>query len=131
MEGFSESGHKYGLHKILEPFVKDLNILATTGVQVRVDGIERMYKEALLTFLVDNLGSNALGFKESFSFSLRYCQTGLGTSDEVKSTQMTLSYEPVIPMTSMHCKHLESEAKSHFSTTYGINIRSCLMDVNF
>ena len=44
LEGFPESSHKYGLHKILEPFMKDLNILATTGVQVRVDGIERTYK---------------------------------------------------------------------------------------
>ena len=66
----------------------------------------------------------------SFSFSFRYYRTCLGTSDEEKSS-FNSNDKPVIPMTSMHCKHLESEARSHFPTTYGINTRSCVMDVNY
>ena len=59
---------KYGINQISDLFVKDLNTLATSGANVALDGIERTYRGALLTFLADNLGSNALGgFKESFS----------------------------------------------------------------
>jgi len=36
---------KYGLHAILKPFIHDLNILSTKGIEVNVDGIAKVYKE--------------------------------------------------------------------------------------
>ena len=82
---------KYGLNQILVPFVKDLNTLATTGVNITLDGIERTYRGAILTFLKDNLGRRIL---KSFSFSFRYCRTCLGTNDEVKSSFNSNNFEP-------------------------------------
>ena len=59
---------KYGLNKVLEPFISDLNTLSTKGIIV--SGVSRTYKGALLVFLADNLASNDLGgFKKSFSFA--------------------------------------------------------------
>ena len=56
----------------------------------------------------------------------------MGTNDEVKSNFNSNNFEPrTKDAHERHCKSLESEAKSHFSTTYGINSRSCLMDVNY
>ncbi len=42
--------NNYGLDKIMEPLIRDLNVLATTGVSVYINGVERRYKGALLTF---------------------------------------------------------------------------------
>lgn len=58
---------KHGLHTILKPFIHDLNILSTTGIEVNVDGIIKVHKGAVLAFLADNLASNDLGgFKSPF-----------------------------------------------------------------
>ena len=59
----------------------------------------------------------------SFSFSFRYCRTSNFNSNTFEP-QTKDAHEK-------HYKSLEGEAKSHFSMTYGINTRSCLMDVNY
>ena len=65
---------KYGIDCILEPFIKDLNTLATEGIDVTIDGKQCNFKGGLLCFLADNLASNSLGgFKESFSFAYHFC----------------------------------------------------------
>lgn len=122
---------KYGLDKIMEPLIRDLNILATTGVSVCINGVERLYKGALLTFLADNLASNELGgFKLSFSFSFRFCRTCLTKYDEISEKY---TYDEVVHRTlAVHeeqCTQLVGPAKNHFSKTYGINRRSALLDV--
>ena len=60
---------KHGLDVILEPLIKDLNVLATEGITIKINSTMRTYKGAMICFVGDNLASNALGgFKESFSF---------------------------------------------------------------
>jgi len=62
---------KHGLSKVLELFVTDMNILATTGIDITYNGKTKNYKGTLLTFLADNLASNNLGgFKKSFFISI-------------------------------------------------------------
>lgn len=121
----------YGLDKVLHPFVADLNTLATTGVSVNINGSCRTFKGALLTFLADNLASNQLGgFKESFSFSFRYCRTCLMTQNSLFSSFASEGYEA--RNKADHLKHLQSlngPAAAHFSKTYGINSRSALLDI--
>lgn len=71
---------KYGLNKILEPFISDLNILSSEGICIPAS--KHIYKGALLAFLADNLASNDLGgFKLSFSFSFRSCRSCLATQE--------------------------------------------------
>ena len=72
-----------GMNKVLEPFVQDLNLLATQGIRVVINGRERVFKGALLAFLADNLASNALGGFKLFSFLYQYCRTCLLAKDEV------------------------------------------------
>lgn len=75
---------KHGLHSILKPLLHDLNVLATVGIDVNVDGVLKSYKGALLAVLADNLASNDLGgFKKSFSFAFRCCRTCLVTRHHV------------------------------------------------
>ena len=124
---------KHGLNKILEPFVKDLNRLATEGVKCAINGKERVYKGALLAFLADNLASNALGgFKLSFSFSYRYCRTCLLPKDEITSSFDSCNFIPRCSDSHVkQCELLNGPNSSHFSKTYGINVRSCLLDIKF
>ncbi len=77
---------KHGLDQILQPFIQDLNVLATCGLTITVNGVEKTFKGALLAFLADNLASNQLGgFKLSFSFAFRFCRTCLVTTPTLSS----------------------------------------------
>ena len=54
------------------------------GINITIDGNQRNFKGGLLCVLADNLASNLLGgFKESFSFSYRFCRSCLITKSAV------------------------------------------------
>lgn len=124
---------KHGLDMILKPFIADLNTLSTTGISLSVQGIPRMFKGALLTFLADNLASNDLGgFKKSFSFSFRSCRTCFVTRDTTTSSFVSEGFEK--RENSVHrsqCEMLDGPTAAHYSKTYGINRRSTLLDIKF
>ena len=122
---------KHGIDNILEPFIKDLNILASEGITVNIGGVQRNFKGDLICFLADNLASNALGgFKESFSFSYRFCQSCLATSNSYRDKFLSSYFhERTKSDHEKHCIKLEGPLKDHFSKVYGINRRSKLMDV--
>ena len=48
-------GHveKHGINVILNPFVKDLNRLATDGVSVSINGVTKVFRGTLIAFLAD------------------------------------------------------------------------------
>ena len=122
---------KHGLDKVLEPFLTDLNSLANMGISVSVHGVPRIFKGALLAFLADNLASNDIGgFKKSFSFSFRFCRTCLTTRDRFSSAFTSEQFE--LRTDSNHrtqCGMLEGPIANHYSTTYGINRKSSLLNV--
>ena len=124
---------KHGLNKILEPFISDLNVLSTKGVNVTISGVQRTYKGALLMFLADNLASNDLGgFKMSFSFSFRSCRSCLATRESYRKSFASDNFE--LRTESEHLKQLtmlNGPTAEHFSKTYGINKKSALLTVKF
>ena len=117
----------YGLNKVLQPFVSDLNVLSTSGITV----LGRTFKGALLTFLADSLASNQLGgFKKSFSFAFRWCRTCLVSKNSLSNSFVSDDFDCRTKQD--HLKHLESltgPSAAHFSKTYGINERSALLDI--
>ena len=126
---------RHGLNTILQPFINDLNKLSSTGIEVTVNGIQRQFKGALLTFLADNLGSNELGgFKLSFSFSFRYCRTCMVPRKDAASSYDACSFQPRTNADHAHHCSLIKDAenpllRAHYSTTFGINSRTSLLDV--
>lgn len=125
---------KYGLNKILEPFLSDLNVLSTEGVNVSFSGLQKTYRGALLVvFLADNLASNDLGgLKKSFSFAFRSCHSCLATRESYRESFTSDEFELRIDPT--HRKQLtmlSGPTAEHFSKTYGINKRSALLDVKY
>lgn len=122
---------RHGLSTILRPFINDLNKLSSN---VTINGMPRNFKGALLTFLADNLGSNALGgFKLSFSFSFRYCRTCMMPREDAASSYDASSFQPRTVADHHHCDLIrDAESlplRTHYSTTYGINSRTSLLDV--
>ncbi|XP_065902216.1 uncharacterized protein [Dysidea avara] len=84
----------HGIHTIMKPFIHDLNILATEGIVMPIDGVNQVFKGALLVFLADNLASNDLGgFKKSFSFSYRCCHTCLVTQTSLSFNFYSEAYK--------------------------------------
>ena len=124
---------KYGLDVVLQPFVRDLNILATTGLEVNICGGVRKFKGALIAFLADNLASNDLGgFKKSFSFSFRSCRACLVTRDTLSNGFVSGAFD--LRTHENHVKQVEllnGPASSHYSKTYGINRKSEIMNVKY
>ena len=71
------------MNEVLKPFVEELNKLATSGIEVLRNGAEKLYKGALVAFLVDNLASHTVGgFKQSMSFARHFCRSCMATKDE-------------------------------------------------
>lgn len=122
---------KHGLHVILKPLIHDLNVLATVGIEVPIDGVSRTFKGALLVFVADNLASNDLGgFKKSFSFAFRCCRTCLVTENSLSSSFNSEAYQSRDkPTHEKHLKRIKEDVSGHFSKTYGVNERTSLMDV--
>jgi len=100
-------GEKHGLHAIMQPLVSDFRTLATKGVTVSVNGVDRTFQGALLLCLGDNLGSNTIGgFKQSFSFAFRFCRTCYITKDNTNPSQTPLNCSFVLMISmirSVHC----------------------------
>ena len=73
---------EHGIDSILKPLLDDLKRLQNEGIAIKFEGKEEVWKGALLAFLADNLAAHELGgFKESFSFSRRFCRSCLTDKD--------------------------------------------------
>ena len=120
---------KHGIDAVFKPFLEDLCTLATTGIEIVDRGNICVLKGALLCFLADNMASNAIG--ESFSFAFRCCRTRLCTTESMSESFTAKSFQPRHQeLHEQHCALLNGDLHSHYSKVYGINRRSCLMDVS-
>ena len=124
---------KHGLDCILKPFVQDLNVLSTTGLEVEIGGVKRTFRGALLAFLADNLASHGLGgFKMSFSFSFRSCRVCMATVSGYSSSFCHRDFEErTNEKHRKQCDELEGPLKDHYSKIYGVNRKSILLDVAY
>lgn len=124
---------KHGLDCILKPFVQDLNVLSTTGLEVEIGGVKHTFRGALLAFLADNLASHGLGgFKMSFSFSFRSCRVCMATVSGYSSSFCHRDFEErTDEKHHKQCDELEGPLKDHYSKIYGVNRKSILLGVAY
>lgn len=122
---------KYGINEILKPFVQDLNILSSRGINVTIDNVIRNYKGALLAFVADTAASHLVGgFKKSVGSAYRMCRTCMATTDSFKVNFNSNDFQlrsTTVHLT--HCSQLSGPLKEHNSKVYGICERSILLDV--
>ena len=119
---------RHGIDEVLQPFVRDLKILAEEGVNVSTNGEIKTFRGGLLLCLGDNLGSNTLGgFKQS-----RFCRTCYVTQDAYKSLSNPSQIELRSDDKHLHeCSQIAGPLHDHYSRIYGINRRSALLDIPF
>jgi len=120
---------KHSLDQVLQPFISDVNTLASSGITFEMEGTSKTVKGALRAFLADNLASNKLGcLKKSFSFAFRWCSTCLVTTNSICSS--FVSHDFKLRTSDTHLQHLQNingPASSYYSKTYGINKKSALL----
>ena len=125
---------EHGIDAILEPFIRDMNTLSSEGLTVTTSHSgTRKFTGGLLCFASDNLASNMLGgFKESFSFSYRFCRTCLATDNSFRQHFVSEHFHARNDDSHKeHCNDVELPGPigDHYSKTYGVNRRSSLMKV--
>lgn len=122
---------EHGLDIILEPLIKDLNVLATEGISIMINSTLRSSKGAMICFIGDNLASNALGgFKESFSFAFRFCRSCLVTKTSFcESFLADYFHKRNDSDHKLYCKQIQGELEAHYSKVHGINRYSTLLDI--
>ena len=129
--GKSEDIAHYGIDIFLSPFVEDLKTLYLDGIAITLDTETKLFYGALLAFLEDNLGAHLVGgFKEGVSFALRICRSCMITS--AQSQEISNEADCVLRTPESHEEHcllLSGPLRSHFSTTFGVKLRSILEDV--
>ncbi|XP_052003178.1 uncharacterized protein LOC127658113 [Xyrauchen texanus] len=125
----SQDARKYGLDKILSPFVEDVKKLEMCGMKVSFS--EEPLYGTVSQITGDNLGLNGiLGFVESFSahYYCRLCITDKATAQTVFS-----EHDPRVVLRSkelneQHYKNLEDSGES---SCYGIKHNSILNELKY
>lgn len=122
---------KWGIMKVLQPFVDDLNQLSKSGVAISRGGHVQTYKGALVAFLGDNLASHAVGgFKLSMSFARHFCRSCFTTKEAACKHFVAEDFKERTPAEhELQCSKVASDPSGKESTEYGINDRSVLDDV--
>ena len=124
---------KYGIDKVLRPFVEELKVLYCDGISISISGQETTFFGGLLAFLADNLAAHLIGgFKESMSFALRICRTCMITPDLMQESRYFVESNCDLRTPEMHfkqCSKLDGPLCGHYSTTYGVNRMSVLEEV--
>ena len=125
---------KYGVDKILEPFISDM-IALSNGVDMMFDKEIKTIKAHLIAVLGDTPACHSLGgFKEGVGFAFSKCRECMCTSQNMTQAFDSLSFTPRCLTTHLQqCNEIDladtEYMKSHLCTTFGINRRSSLLKV--
>lgn len=127
---------EYGVHKLLKPFVSDVNKLSSPdGCVFAINGTEHRYRGALLAMPGDTLASNFIsGFKEGVGFAYRKCRECLATDDEIQ--KFFIASKCTVRDEEMHSEivrglEASSSVSAHLSVNYGVNRGTVFADINF
>jgi len=127
---------KYGVHRILKPFIDDLQVLGgDLGHHFRVDGGTVCLRGALLAVVADTPASNLLGgYKESVGGARRKCRHCMADFEAIQA--MFTEEEFRLRDEELHVYQLNQLQenpflKQHYSKEYGVVTRSALMDAPY
>ena len=87
LAGLCMSSHikKYGMHRILQPLLRDITVLETDGLTLHKDGVEHNIHGTVSFISADNLGAHTIGgFQEHFHHG-RVCRVCNVTSQTLKN----------------------------------------------
>ena len=116
--------------KVLQPLIDELNLLASEGVNVIVDGTTHNFRAGLATVSGDNLSAHALaGFQMHFNHG-RICRFCMANYDEIGTSFREDSFQ--IRDKTVHAYHLEAlDANVDNGPVYGVLSRCPLFDLAY
>jgi len=123
------------LQTILEPFISSIQELQRNGIDININGEIKNFKGFLLFCSGDTPAASVLGgFKASVS-AYRLCRSCMTTKNEWKTSFRDNNFQP--RNEAIHQNHLQTvtdptltkDAITFWQKTYGVNIRSPLMDI--
>lgn len=123
------------LEKILEPFIKDIELLETDGIDINYKGELKNLKGSLIFAAGDTPASAVLGgFKESVA-AYRLCRTCMTTSDQWKNNFHEENFH--LRNKCEHDDHVEAvsdptitkTASKYWKRLYGVNKKSPLASI--
>lgn len=128
----------YGISKLLDNFIKTVNVMSSGGLQIEANGKQYNVEGAVVMAPADTPAANSLGgFKEGVGFAYKKCRTCLVSNEEIaKIFRDDGLTERTKDGYNEKCRILEGDltksAKAYWSKMWGINGRSCLSNlVNF
>ena len=124
---------KFGIAKVLEKFVSEVNLLQTEGISVIVNGVQKVFKGSLLFVGGDTLAAALMGgFKESVS-AYRPCRTCMTTNEEWRyfflERDFVLRNKNDHEVTAVTEPGLTKQILQFWKRRYGVNGRSPLFDI--
>ncbi|XP_043285551.1 uncharacterized protein [Venturia canescens] len=127
---------KFGVDKILEKFVEEINVLQREGISIEI-GQEKFNYKGTLLFVAGDTPASALmgGFKESVA-AFRPCRTCFTTRDEWKTSfsedRFILRNKEthIEQVNNIDQNHLTRQGVEYWKKRYGINRRSALLDID-
>ena len=127
---------KYGVHRILQPFVEELQILGgDLGHHFDIHGGTICLRGALLAVVADTPASNLLGgYKESVGGAKRKCRHCMADFNAIQSLFTEEQFD--LRNEELHEYHLRQMQENpslhqHYSKEYGVVARSALMDAPY
>lgn len=129
----SKNINRYGIDKILEPFLEDMMKLSE-GISFSTDAGNVVIRGALLAVVADTPASHQLGgFKEGVGGAYSKCRQCECSEDNMQVHFIDNNFiERNSESHINYCEEIENAAtsymKNHLKTTYGINRRSILME---
>jgi hypothetical protein len=129
----------YTFDQILEPVVEELKVLSSAeGYAFKVKRKVVHLKGALLAVIGDTPAlAKVGGFKEGVGFATRKCRHCMAYNPKIgKEFTEDKFVMRTLEMHRQHCEYIERNGiseneRSHFSKIYGINRRSCLVDLPY
>lgn len=74
----------YGISKLLENFIKTVNVMSSGGLQIEANGRQYNVEGAVVMAPADTPAANSLGgFKEGVGFAYKKCRTCLVSNEEI------------------------------------------------
>ena len=106
-------------HSLFLPLIDELDVLASDGIDVLVDGVSHNFRAAVATVSGDNLSAHALaGFQRHFHAG-RICRYCMANHDEIGSSFSESNF--TLRVQSVHAYHLEAlESNVANGPVYGV-----------
>jgi len=115
---------------LFEPLIKELEMLAADGIDIKTEGNNYNFRAALATVSADNLSAHALaGFQRHFN-SGRICRFCMAHYDEIRDSFREDAF--VVRNKEVHAYHLQAlEVDEANGPVYGVLHRCPLLDLPY